>query len=93
MINKSQKNLLDIDNLLLDESIYNFIEEKLKYVPKSDFIYNKKLPTNLETLDKEKIITLVKQLYVDHYKVCRENEQFRTKNFKQYIQLKKLGEA
>ena len=95
--NKSTKNLLNsknlsnLDDLLLDESIQNLIEQKLKYTPKSDFIYNKELPKNLEELDKDKMIHFIKQLFADHYRVCRENEQFRTQNFKQYIQLRKLG--
>ena len=88
MINK--KELLNIDKLILNEVLCEFVEEKLKHIPQSEYIYNRKLPSDLETLDKDKIISLVKQLYVDHYKVCRENEQFRAKNFKQYAQLRKL---
>ena len=87
---KDKEDLLKIDEFLLNESIYQFIEEKLKHISQSDFIYNKKLPDDLENLDKEKIINLVKQLYADHYRVCRDNEQYRTMNFKQYLQLKKL---
>ena len=83
--------LLNIDKLLLNESINQFIEEKLKYNPKSDYIYNKKLPKDLENMEKEKVVNLVKQLFADHYQVCKENEEFRTKNFKQYMQLRKLG--
>ena len=82
--------LLHIDKFLLNASIESFVEEKLKYTPKSDYIYNKELPKNLENLEKDKIISFTKQLYADHYRVCRENEQFRTKNFKMYLQLKRL---
>ena len=89
-MDKLSNKLLNMDEFLLNESLNQFIEEKLKYTSKSDYIYNKKLPKNLEGLEKDELIHLVKQLYADHYKVCRENEQFRTKNFKQYIQLKKL---
>ncbi|MFC1659297.1 hypothetical protein ACFL0U_01900 [Pseudomonadota bacterium] len=89
MINKEY--LLNIDKLLLDESISQFVEEKLKHNPKSNYLYNKKLPQDLEKMDKDKIISLMRQLFVDHHRVCRENEEFRTKNFKQYLKLKKLG--
>ena len=87
----TKNDLLNIDKALSNESLSQFIEEKLKYTPQSDYIYNKKLPSDLENMDKDKIISFLKQLFVDHYNVCRENEQFRTKNFKQYIQLRKLG--
>ena len=48
---KNKKELLKIDGFLLDESMCRFVEEKLKHTPQSDFIYNKKLPDNLENLD------------------------------------------
>ena len=87
-----KEQLSNIDKLLLNESINQFVEEKLKYNSQSEYIHNRELPENLENLDKDKIIVLTKQLYIDHYRVCRENEQYRTKNFKQYLQLRKLKE-
>ena len=86
----------NIDEVLLldlsEEDIHQFVEEKLKYNPKSDFIYNKAIPTDdeLSRFSKEQVIKYFKDLASDHYQVCKENEQFRTQNFKQYIQLRKL---
>ncbi len=91
--------LTNLEEILLDvdeEAVTKFIDEKLKYNPKSEYIYNKQIPSEeqLHNFSKEQIINYFKDLVSDHFHVCRENEQFRTRNLKQHIQLKryeKLG--
>ena len=65
----------------------------LKYNPKSPFIYNRKVVNNedLSKMTDEQKNKLILELSSKHYEACRENEQFRTKNFKQYLILRKMG--
>lgn len=69
------------------------ISSELKSVPKSDYIYNGVLhtPSTLELLSDEEKNNLILQLQEDKRKVYEENEQFRQKNFKMYLKLRKLS--
>ena len=65
-------------------------ENSLKYAPKSRFIYNEnyKDPKKLNSAQKDKLIL---ELYEKNKKILEENEQFRGKNFKFYLTLRKMG--
>ena len=94
-LENNKKNILNhvnIDEILLDESLHDFIEEKLKYTPKSSFLYNKKIPTKEElyNFNKEQILQFVDGLVGENYYLSKENEKYRAMNFKQYLKLKKL---
>jgi hypothetical protein len=90
---KDNRNKYSFEDLLLNidhDTLQTFINQKLKYTPKCDFIYSKEV-LNPETLSEEKKNNLIKELYSENRSIKQENEQFRGRNFVMLMKLRQMG--
>ena len=89
--NKNNSNNHSTTNCIDDEKMIDAIT---KYTPQSDFIYNgvnSFILGDLHKMNSEQKDNIIKELVDANYNLRKENEQFRTKNFKYYLMLRKMG--